>query len=61
MAGFFFQNRVFRVTRRDESNLADYCSRKSYDIIIIDALTVFFDDQNASKFIYLDSSNLVSI
>ena len=61
MAGFWGQNRVFRVTGRDESNLADYCSRKSYDIIIIDALTVFFDDQNASKFIYLDSSNLASL
>ena len=57
MAGFWGQNRVFGASGRDENNLAHYCSRKSYDMIIIDALTVFFDDQNASKFVYLDSWN----
>ena len=59
MAGFWGSNRISAL-RRNENNLAHYCSRKSYDIIIIDALTIFFDNQNASKFTYLDLTSLTS-
>ena len=53
MAGFWGSNRI-SARGRNENNLAHYCSRKSYDIVIIDALTIFFDELNASKFTYLD-------
>ena len=53
MAGFWGSNRMFLKTKRDEGNLAQYCSRKSYDIIVIDTLSTFFDkrtDQDKGTF-----------
>ena len=59
MAGFWGSNRISAL-KRNENNLAHYCSRKSYDVIVIDALTIFFDNQNTSKFTYLDLTSLNS-
>ena len=52
MAGFWGSNAAYLKTNHHEHNLDYYCNQSSYDIIIIETLHIFFDDQNASKSLY---------
>ena len=54
MAGFWGSNVAYLKTQHQEYNLDYYCNQNSYDIIIIDLLHIFFDDQNASKFLHFE-------
>ena len=56
LAGFWGSNVAYQKTNHHEYNLDYYCSQNSYDIIIIDLLHIFFDDQNESKFLHLGAA-----